>query len=82
MGKPPENSVIHKLSDGYLIGDRMVDGIETSVLVAISAPAQQVVMANGLRYVEVKVLIQLIPDSNNDTLATILESQEAQISCV
>jgi hypothetical protein len=82
MGKPPENSVVCKLSDGYLIGDRMVDGIETSVLVAINAPAQQIVRANGLRYVEVKVLIQLIPDSNNDTLATIRESQEAQISCV
>ncbi len=82
MGKPPENSELHKYPDGFLIGDRVVDGVEGSIFLALSAPARQLVIANGYKYLEVTVLIQLIPQGNNSASVSILESQEAEISCV
>jgi hypothetical protein len=82
MGKPPENSELHKYPDGFLIGDRVVDGVEGSIFLALSAPARQLVIANGYKYLEVTVLIQLIPQGNNSASVSILESQEAEVSCV
>ena len=82
MGKPPENSVLHKFPDGLVVGDRVLDGEDGSMIFAIHDPAQQMVMVNGLPYYKVTMLIQWIPQGNSSVLASILESQEAEISCV
>lgn len=82
MSKGDENNVLDKIADGYCIAGRIVDGQEISLLVAMSPLARQVVAQNGGKYLEITVLLQLLPEGYSDPAVTQLEAQGVYIACV
>lgn len=82
MCKGQDNNVLHKIADGYCIEGRMVDGKEVALLIAISPLARQVVAQNGGKYLEITVLLELLPEGYSSPVVANLEAQGVQIACV
>lgn len=83
MSKVIDFNMLHKLPDGYLIDDRMMDGERGNLLVTISPLAREVALRlDGYKSLEVKVLILWVPVVNSDDVVSTLETQGAKISIV
>lgn len=78
-----ENNMLQKLPDGYVIGDRHIDGQSGRLVFALSPLAREAAsrLGGGLSQ-EVKVLIVWVPDCNGEDVAPTLEAQGAEVSCV
>lgn len=81
MSEPCKIKDIHKFSDGYLIGDKMIDGEQGGALFVLDPLAQQKAAEMGLKTVKVMVLLAWVPEGYIGPLATSFEEQGVFISC-
>lgn len=82
MTKGEYINVLHKISEGYIIEDRVIDGQEGSLFLAISPLARQIASEGGGEYLEITVLIKWLPMDYSDTVATNLDERGVKISRV